>query len=103
MLHDKKKYTVTISGGVGSFNTDAMRGLIDQLIIIPTTASNTFNVSMIDKDGDTIYQLLNSYGRIDDRSGLPIGKDTSEKWTVSFTSVGINEAISVIFKVRETV
>lgn len=103
MLFDKKKYTVTISGGVGAFNTDAMRGSIDQLLIIPTTFSNTYDVSFTDKDGDVIYQNLNTFGRVDDRSGLPIGKDLSEKWTVNFTNVGINEAIIVIFKVRETV
>lgn len=103
MLHDKKKYSVTISGGVGSFNTDAMRGMIDQLLIIPLTSSNTYSISMLDRDGDTVYQFLNAYGRIDDRSGLPIGKDISEKWTISFTNVNINEAITVIFKVRETV
>lgn len=103
MLWDKKVYSITISGGVGSFNTDPMRGRIEQLLIIPTTTTNTYNVNFTDKDGDIIYQNLNAFGRIDDRAGLPIGKDLSEKWTVSFSSVGINEAIKVIFKVRETV
>lgn len=103
MIHDKKSYTVTISGGLGSFNTDPMRGMIDQLLIIPATSTNTYNINMVDRDGDMIYQMNNAFGRIDDRSGLPIGKDISEKWTVSFSSVGVNETIKVIFKVRETV
>ncbi len=103
MLWDKKKYSVTISGGVGSFNTDAMRGMIEQFIISPATASNTYNVSFTDRDGDIVYQNLSGYGRIDERSRLPVGRDSSEKYTVSFSSVGINEAITVIFKVRETV
>lgn len=103
MLHDKKRYSVTIVAGVGSFNTDPMRGIIDQLLIIPTTATNTYDIKFTDKDGDIIFQNLSAFGRIDDRGGLPIGKDLSERWTVNFSNVGINESITVIFKVRETV
>ncbi len=103
MLWAKYKYSTTIAAGVGSFNTDAMKGMIEQLLIIPTTTTNTYNVNFTDKEGDVIYQMLSTYGRLDDRGRLPIGKDAPERLTVSFTSVGTNEVIKVIFKVRETV
>lgn len=101
MLFAKYKYTIPISGASGSSNSDAIYGMVEQLIVTPATSTNTWNINIIDKEGDTIYQSLSNTGPIFDTCGLPMGKDIAEKVTISFSSVGIDENIKVIFKVRE--
>ena len=101
MLFAKYKYTIPVSGAVGSKNTDAMYGMVEQLIVMPVTSTNTYDINIIDKDGDTIFQQLSNTGPFFDTCGLPIGKDASEKVTMSLSNVGVDENFSVIFKVRE--
>ena len=103
MLWDKKKYTVTISSGSGSFNTDFMRGLVEHLMIIPDSTTNVYDVTMTDKDGDVVYRRIGETGRLDDKDGLPVGRARSEKLTVVFSNCTSNEDIKCIFKVREVV
>lgn len=102
MLWAKNKYTLTMSGGSASGNTDIMRGMIEQIIITPTTSTNVWDFSLTDRDGDIVYQRLSETGTVNDRTALlPVGRDSSEKFTMAFANATINEAIKVILKVRE--
>ena len=100
MFWDKKKYTISIVGGRGQFNTEKMRGLVEHLIIKPGSKDTAYNIRMTDKDGDDIYDKR-YMGRVDDKDGLPIGKDTQEKVSVFFTNVSKNDVFDVIFITRE--
>lgn len=101
MIFAKYKYTNLLVGGAASFNTDAMRGIVEQVIINPVTSSNQYDVSFKDRDGDIVYQRNSEIGRVDDKALLPIGTDSLEKFTVIFANAIINENITIIFKVRE--
>lgn len=101
MILSKYKYSVTISGGVGSFNTDYLKGEVKQLLVIPLTSTNNYSLSLSDRDGDVMYQNLSVSGLLDNRDILLIGRDSPEKITFSFTSVGTNEAVTVILRIKE--
>ncbi len=101
MLFHKQKSTLTISGGTGSINTPGMRGFVERIIITPTTSTNVWSMTLADRDGDIIYVRDNETGRVIDPIGMPVGLDSLERFTISFTSVSINEPISVIFRNRE--
>ncbi len=102
MIFAKYKYVLTVSGGTVSSNTDAMRGMIEQIIITPTTSTNQWDFNLIDRDGDIVYSRNVETGTINDRDSiLPVGRDSTEKFTMQFLNVTANENIVVIFKVRE--
>ena len=101
MICAKYRYSVTLSSGSGSFNTDPMYGIVEHLMIVPASTTNVYDVTMTDRDGDVVYRKIGEMGRMDDKAGLPIGRDSSEKLTVAFANATSNEAVTVIFKVRE--
>lgn len=102
MLWQKSKYLITISGGSASINSNIMRGMIEQVIITPTTSTNSWDITFKDKEGDISYQRISETGTINDRTArIPVGNDSSEKFTITFANVTINEVINVILKVRE--
>lgn len=102
MLFAKYKYSLTVSGGTVALNTNSMRGMIEQIIITPTTSTNQWDLNLIDRDGDIIYNRVSEVGTVNDRTALvPAGRDSSEILTISFLNVTINEVIKIIFKVRE--
>ena len=101
MFWDKKKYVVQIKGGKGSVNTSEMRGMVQHLIIRPKSLDTEWDLVMLDKDKDEVFEVKNHIGRLDDKSGLPLGRDKQEKLTISFDNVSKNEPIKVIFKVKE--
>ena len=101
MFFDKKRYIVPIKGGKGSVNSEGMRGMTEQFIVIPQTEDTVWDLTLVDKESDELAEYKNHKGRLDDRRGLPLGKDKTEKVTISFTNVSRNEDIKVIFKIRE--
>ncbi len=102
MLWQKNRYLITISGGSASFNSDIMRGMIEQIIITPNTSTTTWDFTMTDRDGDIMYQRVSETGTNNDRTAwVPVGRDSSEKFTCTFANVTANEVIKVILKVRE--
>src|SRR3990167_7717651 len=100
MLWDKKKYTITVDSGSGSANTDTMRGLCEHFIVIPTTTTTVYDITLTDRDGDVIYRRIGETGRLDDKEGIPLGKDRQDKLTINLTNVSNNEDIVIIFKNR---
>lgn len=102
MLWVKNKYILTVSGGTVSGNTDFMKGKIEQLIISPITETTQWDMTLTDRDGDVIYKRVSETGTLNDRTAmLPIGRDSSERFTIGFLNVTANENIKVIFKVLE--
>lgn len=102
MIWQKNKYTLTVSGGTIAGNTDFMMGMIEQMIITPTTSTTQWDFSLTDRDGDIIYQRISETGTINDRTAwIPIGRDSAERLTMAFANVTANEPIKVILKVRE--
>lgn len=102
MLHDKKKYTVTVSGGTASVLTDGMKGEIKQLIVTPTTSTNVWDMTIKDRDGDIVFSRSSETGTlfyID--GGLPVGLEGLERFRISFANVTINENIVLIFRMLE--
>lgn len=97
----KLKHIVSIKSGLGSFKTEEMRGIVDHLIVIPSKEDMEWDMQMFDKQGDCIFHEKNHQGRLDDKSGLPIGTSTQEKVSVLFNNVSLNEPITVIFRVRD--
>lgn len=102
MLWAKNKYSLTISAGTVASNTDFMRGMIEQIIITPTTSTNQWDLNLVDRDGDIIYNRVSEVGTLNDRTAhIPIGRDSSERLTMRILNATINEVITIIFKVRE--
>ena len=101
MLWDKTKFIVKIKGGKGNCLTLGMHGLIQHLIIIPENKNTVWSMKLLDQDGDVIYDIVDHVGRLDDKEGLPVGRDTKQALRVMFDEVTSNERITIIFKVRE--
>lgn len=101
MFWDKKKYIVKIKGSGAQKNTIKMRGMAEHLIVEPDSDDTIWSLKIIDKEGDVIFDKRNHSGRLDDKDGLPIGKDDSEILTMNFYKVSKNEDIKIIFRIRE--
>jgi hypothetical protein len=101
MFWDKEKVTIIVMGGKGSANTKKIRGMVQHLMVVTPTEDVVYDMQLIDKDGDVIYDVRGYIGRLDDKEGLPIGKDDQEKVTIKFSNVSENVPIDVIFKIRE--
>jgi len=101
MLWDKTKYSIKLHGGCGVISTKPMHGLIQHLSVIPQPADMIWSMRVVDRDGDTILQVYDHEGRLDDRQGLAIGKDTPEKFSFFFEDSTANGLIDLILNVRE--
>jgi hypothetical protein len=100
MFWDKRKYIFKIEGGVCSKNTEALKGRAEHIIIEPQSDSTMWSMEILDKDNDCIYKKM-GYGRMDDKEGLPLGSDKTDKLTIKFVDVSRDEPIKVILKIRE--
>ena len=108
MIYHKEAFNVTITAGTGAANTGRLYGRIEQLLCIPQNssggivASAVWNLSVTDKDGDRVNYAEEHTGALDDRTALPIGRDITEIWTFSFTSVtGSPDRMRIVLKVYE--
>lgn len=97
----KGRYVINLKGGKGFLNTEKLRGLADHIIVIPKSSDTEYDMLILDRDGDCIYEKRNHVGRLDDKEGLPIGKDQQESVTVLFENCSKNEKMTVILKVRD--
>lgn len=101
MLYDKKKYTVTISGGTGAFVTEGMKGCIELLTVTPTTSTTTWDLTLLDRDKDIIFNRQSETGTLFYIDGLPVGLDGLERFMGTFANVTANENIVISFRIRE--
>lgn len=108
MIWHKEIVTVTITAGTGAANTNALRGLISQMVILPLNSSGVlqtvaaWDLDIIDKDGDKLDSYSGYTGRLDNRTSLPVGRESNEKLTLSFANVSTAAATMRVFlKVME--
>ena len=59
-------------------------------------------MQIVDAEGDIIYDRRDHEGRLDDKDGLPVGKDTQQKIEIKFFDTTKNENFDVVMKVKET-
>lgn len=101
MLWKKEKYIVSIHGGKGTCVANPEHGLIQQLVICPTSKDTIWSMDILDRDNDCIYSVKDHEGQLSDREGIPVGKDQTEKLTIKFYELTKNEDIKVIFNIKE--
>lgn len=70
-------------------------------MVIPEYKDTVWSMRIKDGEGDIIFIAEDYEGRLDDRKGLPVGRDKPEKLSVSIYEATSNEKFSVIFKVKE--
>lgn len=101
MFFYKRKYIVEIKGGEGKINSENLRGMVKHLIVRPKSLETVYDFKMLDKEGDEMIEVFNHKGRLDDREGIPLGKDQLEKMTFVFENVTHNDPIKIILKIEE--
>ncbi len=71
MLFVRYKATKTPSAGTASWNTDDLRGIMRQLLVMTATATNTFDFKLVDDDSITVYEKKGNKGTLN--VSTPIG------------------------------
>ena len=90
-----------MQGGRGQVLTDPLHGLIQHLAIIPHSWDTVWSIRIIDQEEDVIYERRDLEGRMDDKEGLPVGKDMQQKIRIEFYDSTKNEQFKVLMKTRE--
>ena len=101
MFFDKRRYLISIRGGKGQVATEALRGIVQQLIVRPSSPLICWDMCVLDSDGDELFELRDFTGRYDGKEVLAIGRDDMERLTIKFSRVSENKPIKVIFKIKE--
>lgn len=101
MLWHKEKFLVRIRGGKGVIRSAPLHGLIAHLIVYPANLDAVFSMAILDRDGDRIFEVKDHRGRLDDRGGIPVGRDSSERVQIVFDEVSLNCEFTLILKLRE--
>lgn len=103
MLWHKEKYNAAIKHGRGSVASRPIHGYIQQLVICPESDDTIWSLNIFDRDGDCIYKVIDHQGQLNDREGIPVGKDQMEIICFDFYGLTRNEIISVILNIKEIV
>ena len=101
ILWDKKVYRVKLHGGYGKILTDPLHGLIQHLMVVPEKKDTVWSIGIIDEENDMIYERIDHVGRLDDKEGLPVGKDKQQKINIKIYDSTSNENFKVVLKIRE--
>lgn len=101
MTWNKGVYFINLHGGEGSLETSPMYGLVRHLMIIPDSLDTVWSIQIKDAEGDIVYDLRDHYGRLDDKEGLPVGREKQQPLNVRIYDTTKNERVSLIFKVEE--
>lgn len=101
MYFDKRRYIIPIVGGTGVKNTESLRGMVVHMIVRPENPETIWSLTIYDKEDDELLEVVDHSGRLDDRNGLPLGKDAQEIITLKFFNVTTKDPIKVIFKTKE--
>lgn len=102
ILWDKKSYQVKLHGGCGRILTEPIHGLLQHLMVIPNSKETIWSMRIVDQEEDVIYDIQDHEGRLDDKEGLPVGKDRQQPINIVFYDSTANENIKVVLKVKET-
>ena len=108
MLWHKEVMNVTVTGGTGAGVTGRLYGRVEHMLITPIdtagvlVSATSWDCTVIDRDGDQVDTFLTQTGRLDDRTYLPIGQDSSERLRFTFTNVTQTpDRMRVVLKVRD--
>ena len=94
MSFHKEDHTITIAGGVGSFVTDhPWRGLLWNLIVEPTTSSNTYILAVTDNKGDEVIRFDQSAAADPNNVNSALEMPVLGSYTFTFSGVSIDEDI----------
>lgn len=104
MSFHREDHTVTISGGGGSFTTDhPWRGLLWNVLVDPTTLSNTYLLIVTDRLGDEVIRFDQTAASTDNRVNSALEMPVLGRYTFTFSSVATDEDIRVRTACRDTV
>lgn len=101
MLWAKEKYEVKINRGGGEFRTPGLHGLIQQMVISPKNEETIWSMKVLDRDDDIIFQIKDHEGQLNDRDGIPVGKDKPESLRFIFDELTANEPMQVLLNIKE--
>lgn len=101
MLWDKTKYAIQLRRGRGECKTSPMHGLIQQIVVTPKNPLTVWSMDILDGDLDMIYTRQDWEGRLDDKDGLPVGRDKPECLSVRIYDATENDKFEVVFKLKE--
>ena len=94
MSFHKEDHTVTIAGGVGSFETDhPWRGLLWNLIVEPTTSSTTYYLTVTDDKGDEVIAFDQTAVADPNNINSALEMPVRGKYTFTFSAVSADEPI----------
>ena len=97
MLIDHQLLQGTLDSGAFSANTSHIRGLIKQVIVVPTSESTTYDVNIINPLGAIIYERTSESGTISELTDIP----TNGIYTVSITNATVDEIITIQIVTQE--
>ena len=104
-LFHKEDHTVAVLGGGGSFQSDhPWRGILWNVIIEPTTSSNTYLLVCTNRNGDEVIRFDQTAAQdpndTNEALEMPTCREESP-YTFTFSSGSIDEDIRVRTALRE--
>jgi hypothetical protein len=94
----REKLTVTVSGGVGSANTKDLRGLCGLIVVVPVTATTSYDLKLTDELSVDVYERKGNVGTLRDATLFPL----KGIYTVTLSNVSANENHIMSFYVEES-
>jgi len=89
--------SITTSSGAVSVNTTKMKGMVRLIHVNPATSTTTWSLNIIDKGNRIIRKYVSETGLRNDTEPLPV----DGIYTLQFTGVTADEAITVCIEVEE--
>lgn len=72
MLIDTQRIVMTATGGGFSDNTAIIRGIVKQVICKPHTETTTYNLSIVNPHGATVYERTSETGTLSELIEMPV-------------------------------
>jgi hypothetical protein len=83
----KQTATVTASGGSASATVRILSGVLKQLFVEAATSTTTFDVTLVDIHGLTVYEFLDITGILNEHTDLP----AYGNYTLNITNASADE------------
>jgi len=96
-VHKEKPLSSVTSSGSWSGNTVAQRGLLQQVVIKPTTDTTMYDFSLTDVNNDIVYNRTDVSGTLNEEVNIPL----RGVYTMSISNATKDEAFDIILVVRE--
>lgn len=83
--------SLTTSSGTDSENTNNLVGVIEQIIVKPTTASTQYDIKIVNGDSLTVFERTSETGELSEHVNIP----TDGFHTITITNATADEAFTV--------